>query len=216
MQHICRCVSCSGHRMSQLFMIKFFDAGYVISCFFFFPTIFMAVVYYKISRELIKQNRYMKNVCSNPGRRSAPGSFNILKFICNRRTFLVCLTTVLCYGIGNIPMTVHHILKIAGEDHFLMKYVWILYLANVLRVASSHSVNPLIYGRLDKKLFPFWKLCRKKKQRPQANWLDSSCSKLNKRDIFIDCQPHRYGRLFFQDETCISFNSLFTTVKNRK
>jgi hypothetical protein len=145
-------------------------SGYIISCFYFFPTIFMAVVYYKIGRELIKQNRYMKNVCSNPVRRSAPGSsFNILKFIRNRRTFLVCLTTVLCYGIGNIPMTVHRILKIAGEDNFLMKYVWILYLASVLRVASSHSVNPLIYGRLDKKLFPFWKLCRKKKQRPQGN-----------------------------------------------
>ena len=77
---------------------------YFISCFYFFPTIFMAVVYYKIGRELIKQNRYMKNVCSNPGRRSAPdSSFNILKFIRNRRTFFVCLITVLCYTIGNIP-----------------------------------------------------------------------------------------------------------------
>jgi hypothetical protein len=36
-----------------------------------------------------------------------------------------------------------------------MKYVWIKYLANVLRVVGSHSVNPLIYGRLDKKLFHF-------------------------------------------------------------
>jgi hypothetical protein len=161
---------CFMQRTSDVSIVydKVFD-GYVISSFYFFPTIFMAVVYYKISRELIKQNRYMKNVCSNTGRRSAPGSFNILKFIRNRRTFLVCLTTVLCYGIGNIPMTVHHILKIAGEDHFLMKYVWIKYLSIVLRVASSHSVNPLIYGRLDKKLFPFWKLCRKKKQRPQGN-----------------------------------------------
>jgi hypothetical protein len=44
---------------------------------------------------------------------------------------------------------------------------------------------------LDKKLLTFWKLCRKKKQRPQGNWSDSSYSKLNKRDIFIDCQPHR-------------------------
>jgi hypothetical protein len=42
--------------------------GYVISCFYFFPTLFMAVVYYKIGRALIKHNRYMKNVCSNPGR----------------------------------------------------------------------------------------------------------------------------------------------------
>ena len=98
---------CFMQRTSDVSIVydKVFD-GYLISCFYFSPTIFMAVVYYKISRELIKQNRYMKNVCPNPVRRSAPGtSFNILKFIRNRRTFFVCLTTVLCYGIGNIPMT---------------------------------------------------------------------------------------------------------------
>jgi hypothetical protein len=144
-------------------------SGYVMSCFYFFPTVFMAVVYYKIGRELIKQNKYMKNVCSNPGRRSAPdSSFNILKFIRNKRTFFVCLITVLCCAIGNIPITVYFILYTAGENDFLMKYVWIAYLTKVLRVAGSHSVNPLIYGRLDKKLLPFWKLCRKKKQRPQG------------------------------------------------
>jgi hypothetical protein len=142
----------------------------VLSCFYIFPTIFMGVVYYKIGRELIKQNRYMKNVCSNPVRRNAPGSsFNILKFIQNRRTFFACLITVLCYVIGNIPITVHRILSIAGEDHLLKKYVWIKYLARVVRVADSHSVNPLIYGTLDKKLLTFWKLCRRKKQRPRGN-----------------------------------------------
>ena len=144
--------------------------GSAISCFYFFPTIFMAVVYYKISRELIKQNKHMKSICSNPVRRNAPDtSFNILKFIRNRRTFFVCLITVLCYAIGNIPNTVRYILNIAGENHFLLKYVWIGYLANVLRVAGSHSVNPLIYGTLDKRLVTFWKFCRKKKQRPQGN-----------------------------------------------
>jgi hypothetical protein len=144
---------------------------YTFSCLYFFPTIFMAVVYYKIGRALIKQNRYMKNECSNPVTRGAPdsNSFNILKFIRNRRTFFVCLITVLCYGIGNIPITVYLISGIAGEHHLLKKYVWILYLANVLRVAGSHSVNPLIYGILDKRLLTFWKLCRKKKQRPQGN-----------------------------------------------
>jgi hypothetical protein len=144
--------------------------GYTISCCYFFPTVFMAVVYYKIGRELIKQNKYMKSVCSNPGRPSAPdSSFNILKFIRNRRTFFVCLITVLCCAIGNIPITVYFILYTAGENDVLMKYVWLIYLASVLRVAGSHSVNPLIYGRLDKKLLPFWKLCCKKKQRPQGN-----------------------------------------------
>jgi hypothetical protein len=69
---------------------------------------------------------------------------------------------------------------------------------------------------LDKKLLTFWKLCRKKKQRPQGNWLDSSCSKLDKRDItsFIARLSVIGRRLFFQDETCISFNSL-STVKMR-
>ena len=145
-------------------------SGYIVSCFYFFPTISMAVVYYKIGRELIKQNKHMKSICSNPVRRSAPGSsFNILKFIRNRRTFFVCLITVLCYGIGNIPFSVRYILYIAGENHFLLKYVWIVHLASVLRVAGSHSVNPLIYGTLDKRLVTFWKFCRKKKQRQQGN-----------------------------------------------
>ena len=126
--------------------------GYVISCFYFFPTVFMAVVYYKIGRALIKQNKHMKSVFPNSGRRSVPSlAFEILKFIRNRRTFFVCLITVLCFGIGNIPSSVWCILYIAEKYH------------------RFHSVNPLIYGILDKQLFTFWKLCRKKKQRPQGN-----------------------------------------------
>ena len=144
--------------------------GYAMSCFYFFPTVFMAVVYYKIGRALMKHNKHMKSVFPNSGRRSAPSSaFEILKFIRNRRTFFVCLITVLCFGIGNIPSSVWCILYIAEKYHFLMENVWLIYLANVLRVACFHSVNPLIYGILDKQLFTFWKLCRKKKQRPQGN-----------------------------------------------
>jgi hypothetical protein len=146
----------------------------------------MAVFYYKIGQALAKQNRYVKSVCSNPMKRGAPGSsFNFLKFIRNRRTFFVCLITVLCYGIGSIPISVECILQIAGETHFLMKNVWIRNLAYVVIVAGSHSVNPLIYGVLDKKLLTFRKLCRKKKQKPQESLLDSSCSMLDKRDIWL-------------------------------
>jgi hypothetical protein len=144
---------------------KFRNAGTVF--FLDVPTIFMAVVYYKIGRALIKQNKHMKNVFPNSGRRTTPGSsFNILKYIRNRRTFLICLTTVLCYGVGNISFSVDFILTIAKERHLLMKNVWIL---NVLRVAGSYSVNPVIYGILDKKLLTFWKLFRKKNQRPRGN-----------------------------------------------
>jgi hypothetical protein len=50
---------------------------------------------------------------------------------------------------------VYLISGIAGEHHVPKKYDWILYLANVLKVAGSHSVNPLIYGILDKRLLTF-------------------------------------------------------------
>jgi hypothetical protein len=87
----------------------------------------MAVVYYKIGRALIKQNKHMKSICSNPVRGSAPSSsFEIMKFIRNRQMFFVCLITVPCYGIGSIPATVWFILDIAGENHLLMKYIWFL------------------------------------------------------------------------------------------
>ncbi len=43
--------------------------GSVVSCYFLFPPIFMAVVYYKIGRALIKQKKHIKSVCSNALRR---------------------------------------------------------------------------------------------------------------------------------------------------
>jgi len=133
--------------------------GYIV-CFFFFPTIIMAVVYCKIGRTLIKQNKYIKSVCSNPAvRRSAPSSsFNILTFFRNRKTFFVCLFTVLCYGFANILFTVCSILDIT--DKFRLKIdlfdMW-AYWDKLLKVACWHSANPLIYGILDKKLIKFWK-----------------------------------------------------------
>lgn len=126
---------------------------------FLFPTIFMGVVYYKIYRALTKQNKYLKRVCPNAMRRhDRPASpFNILRCSQNRRAFLVCLCTVLCYGIGHIPMSVWFMWDIVGKYHLQVKYVWVQYFAHVLNVAGSHSVNPLIYGILDKKLLKFCK-----------------------------------------------------------
>jgi hypothetical protein len=176
----------------------------------------MAVFYYKIGRELIKQNRYMKSICSNPVRRSA--SFNILKFIRNRRTFFICLITFLCYAIGNIPVTVYFILNIAEEHNLLMKIIWFVYLAKVLRVSGSYSVNPLIYGRLHgQKIALILETLPQEETETMGRLLDSSCSKLNKQDIFIDCHFCQLigRRLFFQDETCISLIK-FTVYDSEK
>ena len=146
---------------------------YLAFCIFFgylVSTIFMSVVYYKISRSLMKQNKYMKRVCSNAIRRPAPdSSLNILRYIRNRRTFLVCLSTVLCYGIAHIPISLWYMWFIAGEYHLVMKYVWIGYFGYALAAAGSQSINPVIYGILDKQLLTFWKCCCKKKRKTQKS-----------------------------------------------
>ena len=147
---------------------KFYRA---FATFFFYlgPTIFMVVVYYKIGRSLMKQNKHMKRVCSNATRQREPdSSFNILGYIRNRRTFLVCLGTVLCYGIASISVSVM-IIWLLVDEYYLMKYGWVWYFTLTLHAAGSHSLNPLIYGILDKKLLTFWKRCSTKKRRTQEN-----------------------------------------------
>ena len=141
--------------------LKFYYA-YIIFFVKFVPTIFMAVVYYKIARALREQRKYMKTVMHER-------NFTILKYIRNRRTFLVSLSIVLCYGIAHIPVSVWLMWYIVGENHLQMRYVWVRYFAYVLRIAGSHAINPLIYGILDKKLLKFWKCCRKEKQLTQEN-----------------------------------------------
>ena len=169
----------SGTRLPQCFIKskvvyvaywKFYLAFWMFFA-YFIPTIFMAVVYYKISRSLIKQREYMKRVCSNAvGQMHAPvSSFNILRYVRNRRSFLVCLSIVFCYGIAYIPISVWFMWFITGKHHLQMKYVWVWYFAYVLGVAGSHSLNPLIYGILDKQLLPFWKCCCKKKRKTRES-----------------------------------------------
>ena len=143
---------------------KKFRFAFWIFFVFFFPTTFIAIVYYKIAGALIKQHKHMKRICSKAMRHRAPDSSFILRYIQNRRTFLVCLSVVLCYGVSQIPMSIWLMWFIVGENHLLMKYVWVHHFAYVLKVAGSHSVNPLIYGMLDKKLLKFWKcLCKKER-----------------------------------------------------
>ena len=149
--------------------LKFYWAFFVFFV-YFVPTIFMAVVYCKIGRSLNKQNKYMKRVRPNAMKRPVPdSSFNIMRYIRNRRTFLVCLSIVLCYGIAHISASVWFMWDIIGEYHLRKKFGWVEYIAAVLRVAGSHSANPFIYGILDKKLLTFWKCSCKKERRTQEN-----------------------------------------------
>ena len=139
---------------------------YLITCYYLPPTLVMAILYFQVCRELIKQKKRIKILCSNTATQSTcSSSFNILTFIRNRRAAIVCACTVVCYGVGNIPMSVWFAWEITGEHRLLQNYAWVRYFANVFRVVGCHAINPVIYGILDRKLLSFWKICFKRRFR---------------------------------------------------
>ena len=123
--------------------ILLYHRGYTAVCFYFFPTVFMDLVYYKIGRALIKQNKEMKCVCSNAVRS---------RYVQNRRTFFVCVWTVLCFTVGTLLFTVYLPTEFFAQYNLPFRF-W--YLCRVLLVAGSQAVNPFIYGVFDKKLLTF-------------------------------------------------------------
>jgi hypothetical protein len=141
--------------------------GYFASCFYFLPSIFMAVVYFKIGRALVKQRKDIKNACSNSASAAPSSPLNTQRFLRNRKAFFVCLITVLCYGVGSLTFSLLFIMDMSGEYN-VIKHARFSYLAHIVRVAGCYAVNPLIYGILDKKLLKFWKLCRQRKQLSQS------------------------------------------------
>ena len=157
----------SSFEQIENFYNQFYTA-YLIFCYSVLPTSFMAVVYYKIFRELIEQNEFMKSLCSHAVRKATTNSaFNKSSFIRNRRTCFVCLTTVLCYAVGHTPISIWYVLRALVGENYLKKHAWFLPLSRLFMNAGSHAVNPLIYGILDKKFLLLWKLCCRKKRKQQ-------------------------------------------------
>ena len=120
----------------------------------------MIVCYCKIGRALVKQNKQRKHL----GSVAVAHQHNR-----DRRIFLVCLCTVLCFIVGRLLISVWRIWIIAGKYSFPVKYVWVHTAGYALFVAWTHSANPLIYGILDKDMFRILKLCGKKDKK-QKNW----------------------------------------------
>ena len=121
-------------------------------------TIFMIVCYWKIGLALVKQKKHIKRMGSAAVRN---------RHNRDRRIFLVCLSTVICFVVGRLLFSVWFIWIVAGKDSLLSKHSWVYYTGYILLVAGTASANPLIYGILDKSRFRFLKLCRKKRETPQ-------------------------------------------------
>ena len=114
----------------------------------------MSVAYYKIGRALRRAKENTKRLGSDVVRRK--------RQIRDRRLFLVCLSTVLCYAVGRLADSVRIIWLIAGENDLLYRYDAILGFAFVLDIVCTHSANPLVYGVLHKKLLKLFKVIKRK------------------------------------------------------
>ena len=136
----------------------------------------MAVVYFEVGRALMKQNKRMKRVCPQ---------VSSSRHIRDQRTFFVCVCTVLCYGIGNLAMIVWIIDLIASEHESFFRIDNIIFInINVLiaRVAGSNSINPLIYGILDKKIVQILETLPQE-QAGITGKLNSCCIRLENQDV---------------------------------
>ena len=124
-----------------------------------FPVAMMAIIYWKICRELIRQNNAIKSMSSNG---ITCGTFKRLLHHRNWRTFVMSLIAVVCFAVGGLPRHVSTFFLAADPNRpishrldLLIRYGWII------QAAGTCAVNPLIYGILDKKLLPIFKLCQK-------------------------------------------------------
>ena len=66
--------------------LEIFLDGYLIFFFYFLPTLFMAVAYYKIGCAILKQNKDLARICSNRLTANNASSFNISSYTRNRQT----------------------------------------------------------------------------------------------------------------------------------
>ncbi|XP_046853021.1 bombesin receptor subtype-3-like [Xenia sp. Carnegie-2017] len=130
------------------------------SCFYIFPIIFMTVTYSIIAQALIKQRKALRTL-SNPthSHLQSSTSSSLQRYNRHSKTFIVCVSTVLCFTVGHACFLVVDVLYL--NNTVPSNSSTNLYVVYVLRLFGSHALNPLIYGILDRKMLFLWKCCPK-------------------------------------------------------
>ena len=128
----------------------------VIFGYCFLSTATMAVIYYKVVKELYNQNNIFQ---ISHNRNSVDSSFSKQRYRRNRKITFTCIITVIFYAMGNIPIAISFFVRMNKNYSSSI----IFGITRLLRIFATHAVNPLIYGLLDKKLLTFWRNCRKKR-----------------------------------------------------
>ena len=151
--HVPQCFDTQNYDTIYSRFLVGFDVFYYLVA-----TIFMIVCYCKIGLALVKQKKQIKRLGSAAVR---------IRHNRDQRIFLVCLSTVVCFVVGRLLVSVWLMWILAGKHSLLFKHFWINYAGNILLAAGTVSANPLIYGILDIRMFRFLKLCRKKRETPE-------------------------------------------------
>ena len=118
---------------------------------YFIPVILLSIVYWKICIVLVRQNREIKLWCASAAASEQQNISPYQRFRQRRnvRAFLVCVAIVVCFAVTALPIQIVYLLSMSKVIEFPRFYFWF----EVLRNFGVSSLNPFIYGTLDRKLF---------------------------------------------------------------
>jgi phage-related minor tail protein len=134
---------------------------FLSSVHFFIPVVVLGMIYWKISRELIKQSEKITSMNATVGEKTERWLFQRLAHHRNTRTFVISFVIFVCFLVAGSPQQIAYILYVFGVvDLNGAYYDWF----NVLYFFGVSAVNPFVYGALDKKLFSSFKLFWRKKR----------------------------------------------------
>lgn len=118
---------------------------------YFFPLIFLFIIYYKIAKEILRRNNKIRLMVAQSGIQSKSK-------IENTKPLLVCLIIVVCFVVAGLPPQILCIVSVSRARAIQSNY---LALFNVLYIFGTTVIIPFIYGVWDRRLYSSCH-CRKK------------------------------------------------------
>lgn len=128
---------------------------------YFIPVVFLSFLYFKIGKEVLNRNNTFHEMeASTQSQRHVSRRTLRHKRIRKVKPLLVSFTIVACFIVSGFPAQIMYIafLIMSKErpSYFLLFEAWYLF--------GTAVINPYVYGALDKKIFSFFKHCRKRRR----------------------------------------------------
>ena len=126
---------------------------------YFIPVAFLSMIYFKIGKEVFtRNNTFHQMEASTQSQRQITRMATRRQRIRKVKPLVVSFTIVVCFIVSGFPAQIFTIaFLIMGRErssYFL--------LFEALYLFGTAVINPYVYGALDRKIFSFFKHCRKK------------------------------------------------------